>query len=84
VHDCENARVKDPENPHSGFASLAATAGTGVVSLSRASPSCCALNDTDDQEANSRVQDENRTDRSFMRAPDDDGYELFRKDQRLR
>ena len=70
--------------PNSGFASLAAKAGTVVVSLSRASRFCCGFNDKDDKEATSRVQDENRTDLSFMNTPAYDEYELFLKDKRLR
>jgi hypothetical protein len=70
--------------PNSGFAALAARAGTPVVRLSRASRSCCEFNDKDNKEENSKVQDENRTNLSFMRTPAYDGYDLFRKDKRLR
>src|SRR5256884_677865 len=54
--------------PNSGFAPFAARVGRDVVTLSRASRSCCAFNDKDDKEENSRVQEENRTNLSFMRS----------------
>jgi hypothetical protein len=70
--------------PNSGFAPFAASAGRAVVTLSRASRSCCAFNDKDDKEENKRVQDENRTNLSFMKTPAYQGYDLFRKDKRSR
>jgi hypothetical protein len=65
--------------PNSGFAPFAASVGTAVVSRSRASPSCCAFNDEDDKQENSRVQDKNRTNLSFMRTPAYHGYDFFGK-----
>jgi hypothetical protein len=70
--------------PNSGFAPFAASVGKAVVGRSRASLSCCAFNDKDDNEEKSRVQDKNRTNLSFMTTPAYDGYNLFRKDKRLR
>ena len=70
--------------PNSGYAAFDGRAGTGAASFSRASRSCCAFNDKDNKEENSKVQDENKTNLRFMRTPAYDGYDLFRKDKRLR
>src|ERR1700685_2904948 len=53
---------------------------SGVVSHSRASGCCWAF---EDKEENSREQDENRINLSFMRPPIDSGSRPFRKDKRL-
>src|SRR5882762_10120529 len=67
--------------PNSGFVAFAATAGAAVVALSRAS-CCCEFNDDKDNTVeNSRAQDENRTNLSFMSTPSYNGYDLFRKDR---
>src|ERR1035438_2918706 len=55
-------------------------ARSGVVSHSRSSRSCCAL---DDREENSRAQDENRTNFSFMRPPIYERTRPSRKDKQL-
>ena len=73
--------------PKSGVAPFAGGVdggvGRAVVSDSRACASRCAFSDKDDKEQNSRLEDKNRSNLSFIRTPAYNGYDTFRKDKRL-
>jgi hypothetical protein len=65
--------------PNSGLARFATSVGSVVVSDSLASSFCCAFNDNAnaDKAQSSKIEDENRTNLSFMRTPVYDGYDLL-------